>query len=205
MSLRRTIVSQFENPRGMLGRVAGWILASRGSNLARNHWTVGLVDPARGEIVLEAGCGPGVALELCLQREGVKAVGIDHSPLMIAQSGKRNRRALEAGRLTLIPGTIESLPANLGPFDKAFSINVIQFVDHPSFVSAMAHRLKPGGLLATTCQPRHPKATRGNARRLADKLADIMAAQGFTSLRIEELDLKPVPAICVLGRRSAGE
>ena len=36
MDLRRIIVSQFANPRGLLGTVAGWIMAHRPSNKARN-------------------------------------------------------------------------------------------------------------------------------------------------------------------------
>ncbi len=203
MSLRSWVVSQFERPRGILGRVAGWILAGRGSNLLRNRWTVDLVDPVSGELVLEAGCGPGVALELCLQRASVRAVGVDHSSVMISQAGKRNRDAIKAGRLRLIEGTVDALPTDAGPFDKAFSINVIQFVDQPAFVAAMKRALKPGGLLATTYQPRHAKATRADALKLATKLTEILSREGFTALRTEELDLKPVPAVCVLGRRGA--
>lgn len=35
MSIRGFVVSQFERPRGLLGRLVGWILARRGSNLLR--------------------------------------------------------------------------------------------------------------------------------------------------------------------------
>lgn len=70
MSLREAIVSQFQRPRGILGRVVGWILSGRGSNLQRNRWTVRLIAPARGDKVLEVGCGPGVALQLCLKTDG---------------------------------------------------------------------------------------------------------------------------------------
>jgi len=203
MSLRDAIVSQFKRPRGLLGRIVGWILAGRGSNLKRNRWTVDLIDPTSGEIVLEAGCGPGVGLSLCLERPNVKAVGVDHSDVMIAQAAKRNCKAVRAGRLTLIQGTVETLPADVGPFDKAFSINVIQFVDQAAFVAAMKRHLKPGGLLATTYQPRHAKATRADVLKLATKVSEILSAEGFGALRVEELDLKPVPAVCVLARKAA--
>jgi ubiquinone/menaquinone biosynthesis C-methylase UbiE len=201
MSLRSSLLSQFGRPRGLLGHVAGWILAGRGTNLVRNRWTVDIVDPAGGEAVLEAGCGPGVALELCLQRAGVSAVGVDHSDVMIAQAGKRNRKAVKTGRLKLVEGTVDTLPAALGPFDKAFSINVIQFVDQPAFVAQMKRLLKPGGLMATTYQPRHAKATRADALKLATKLTEMLSAENFTALRTEELELKPVPAVCILARR----
>jgi cyclopropane fatty-acyl-phospholipid synthase-like methyltransferase len=200
MSWRDAIISQFRQPRGVLGRLAGFILARRGSNLVRNRWTVDLIDPTSGEMVLEAGCGPGVALELCLSRDSVKAVGVDHSTLMIAQAGRRNAKAVRAGRLRLIEGTIEDVPAS-APVDKMFSINVIQFVDRDAFVARARTLLKPGGILATTYQPRHAKGTRADALKMAGELTALLNSQGFVDVRSEEIDLKPVPAVCVLGVR----
>ena len=201
MGLRSAIVSQFEHPRGFLGRIVGWILAGRGSNLVRNRWTVDRLDPTGGERVLEVGCGPGIALGLVLSRASVTAVGVDHSDLMIANARRRNAKAVRAGRLTLIAGTIDDVPAGQGPFDKAFSINVIQFVDQEAFVARMHSLLKPGGTLATTYQPRHAKATRADALKLAETLTQILARGGFENIRTEELDLKPVPAVCVVAQR----
>ena len=201
MSARQTVVSQFARPRGVLGHIAGWILAVRGSNVLRNRWTVDLLDPKGGEAVLEAGCGPGVALKLCLSRASVRAVGVDHSAVMIKQAGKRNRKAVKAGRLKLLEGTLEALPDAWGPFDKAFSINVIQFVDQEAFVTRARQLLKPGGTFAATYQPRHAKATRADALSMAARLRQMLVAHHFHSVCTEELELKPVPAVCVLALR----
>lgn len=201
MGLRRALVSQFEHPRGLLGHIAGLILAGRGSNLVRNRWTVDLLDPASGERVLEIGCGPGVALKLVLSRASVTATGVDHSAVMVAQARRRNAQAVRAGRLSLIQGTIDDIHAREGSFDKAFSINVIQFVDQAAFAARMHALLKPGGTFATTYQPRHAKATRTDALKMADKLTRIFAAAGFESNRTEEIELKPVPAVCVVAQR----
>lgn len=201
MSARQAVVSQFARPRGLLGHIAGWILATRGSNVLRNRWTVDLLDPKDGEAVLEAGCGPGVALKLCLSRASVRAVGVDHSTVMIAQAARRNRRAIKAGRLKLFEGTLGVLPDAWGPFDKTFSINVIQFVDQAAFVARAKVLLKPGGTFAATYQPRHAKATRVDALNMAARLSEMLTAQGFVSVRTEELELKPVPAVCVLAAR----
>lgn len=35
-----TVYRQFHKPTGFLGRIAGWILANRPSNIERNRWTV---------------------------------------------------------------------------------------------------------------------------------------------------------------------
>jgi len=205
MSLNQTVIGQFKQPRGVLGHVVGWILAGRGSNLARNRWTVDLLNLGANDRVLEIGCGPGVALELVLARgKGVSAVGIDHSKVMIAQARKRNRGAVKKGRLKLIEGTLEALPADSAPFDKAFSINLIQFVDDKAaFAARVKSLLKPGGVFATTFQPRSAKATRADALDMAARVSKLLTAAGFTSVRTEELDLKPVPAVCVAGVRGA--
>jgi cyclopropane fatty-acyl-phospholipid synthase-like methyltransferase len=118
--------------------------------------------------------------------------------VMIAQAGKRNARAVKEGRLKLVEGTIETVPAD-APFDRLFSINVIQFVDRPSFVARAKALLRSGGAIATTYQPRHAKATRADALKMATELTGLMTAAGFSSVRVEELDLQPVLAVCVLG------
>jgi SAM-dependent methyltransferase len=203
MSLRKIITRQFEHPEGILGRVVGYILATRGSNLLRNRWTVDLLAPSGDERVLEIGFGPGVALELCLSAApGVRAVGIDHSALMIAKAARRNRAAVKSGRLKLYEGSVDALPASAPEFDKAFSNNVIQFVDdQQGFLANIAAHLRPGGALVTTYQPRHARATRTDALKMVERLTEIYSRCGFEELRWEELDLRPAPAVCVLGKK----
>ena len=200
--LRAVIVGQFRRPHGILGRVAGWIMAARGSNRRRSLWTVERLGIAPGDRVLEIGCGPGVALAAAAARGARTVVGLDHAPVMIAQAGRRNRRAIAAGQIELVCGGVAAL-SNLGaPFDKIYSVNVVQFIgDKEAFVRDLAAALRPGGLAATTYQPRHRNPTRADARAMADTVAAHMAAAGFEHIAIEELALKPVPAVCVRGRK----
>ena len=60
--------------------------------------------------------------------------------------------------------------------------------------------LRPGGLLATTYQPRHRGARPEDAKAFARTLSKEMIDVGFREVRIKELDLKPMPVICVTGR-----
>jgi SAM-dependent methyltransferase len=132
----------------------------------------------------------------------VRAVGIDHSALMIAKAAKRNRAAVKSGRLKLYEGSVAALPASAPAFDKAFSNNVIQFVDdQQGFLTNIAAHLRLGGVLATTYQPRHARATRTDALKMVERLTEIYSRCGFEELRWEELDLSPVPAVCVLGKK----
>lgn len=199
MTLRAALVRQFKKPSGLLGHVVGWILAGRGSNLARNRWTVDLIAPAPGERILEVGCGPGVALQRVLAHGGVTATGVDHSEVMIAQARRRNAKAVKTGRLKLILGTTADVPG-AGSFDKAFSINVVQFVDQAAFARQLSALLKPGGLLATTFQPRAAGASREDALDVAGRISRVLGEAGFVNIRTEELDLKPVLAVCVVAQ-----
>ena len=200
--LRAAIVGQFQRPHGFLGGVVGWIMAARSSNRRRSLWTVDRLHVGPGDRVLEIGCGPGVALAAAAARGARHIVGLDHAPVMLAQAGRRNRRAIAAGQIALRRGGLDEIPRLGEPFDKIFSVNVVQFLaDKAGFCRALAAALKPGGLAATTYQPRHRKPTRADALAMADAIAAHMAAAGFGEIAIEELPLRPAPAVCVVGRK----
>jgi SAM-dependent methyltransferase len=208
MALRERIVAQFGRPTGHLGRLAGWIMASRPSNRRRNQWTVELLELRPGERVLELGCGPGLGLAACLARVGEgPVVGLDHAPEMIRQAAHRNAAAVRAGRLRLVTGGLDALPRFGAPYDAALAVNLAPFVADPvALLAALRAVLRPGGRCALTWQPRHPGATAADARRRAQGLGVALEAAGFAAPRVEELALRPVPAVCVLATGgSAGD
>jgi cyclopropane fatty-acyl-phospholipid synthase-like methyltransferase len=203
MMFQDAIVSQFEHPRGVLGRVTGWIMAHRRSNRDRNRWTVDLLDIQSQDHVLELGCGPGLALERCVARatDGL-VIGLDHSETMLKQAAARNRAAVLAGRLQLRQGSAETFLRSSERFDKIFSVNVVQFLDDmPSLFASIYEHLRSNGLVATTYMPRGENPSRAKAWQLAETVRQNMETVGFDRIRIEELPLKPVAALCVIGSR----
>jgi len=204
MSLQKALVAQFHRPHGVLGMLAGRIMAKRESNLARNRWTVELLDLQGDDRVLELGPGPGVTLGLILERISTgKAVGIDHSATMLAQCAKRNRPAISSGRLTLVEGSFTELPELSGPFDKIIAVNALQF----DGLSVQAIRpivglLADDGIIAVTFQPRGQNPTDEQALAFGNKVADLLQRSGLAKTRIETLPLRPVCAVCVLGQRA---
>lgn len=201
--MRSRLRAQFHQPTGVLGHLAGRIMARRASNLARNRWTVELLDLRPSNRVLELGPGPGVTLGLILERvpEG-RVVAVDHSATMLGQSRRANRRAVRAGQLELIEGSFTALPPLPGPFNAIVAVNSLQFdaLDDTT-MARLAAELAPGGTLAVTFQPRGATADEKRALAFADQVVALLAVAGLTRTRTEILPLEPVPAICVLAQR----
>ena len=206
MTLRAYIVSQFKRPRGLLGHLAGVIMAKRPSNIERNRWTVGLLQMEPYHNMLEIGPGPGLSLQMCGDGlAGGRIIGLDHSKVMLEQAKKRNAESIATGKVWLHEGGLERLPdlvTEFGAFDRIFSVNAAQFfpVQADAFL-AIYRALVPGGLAASTFQSRSRKPTRHEALEFAEIISRYMHAAGFTGIRTEELPLKPVPAVCVIGQR----
>ena len=107
MKLFAYLMSQFANPRGILGRVAGVIVATRSSNRERNAWTLSLLKIASVDRVLEIGFGPGRAIGEAAKTAS-RVVGVDRSALMVKEAAKRNRAAIDQGKVKLTLGSVEN-------------------------------------------------------------------------------------------------
>lgn len=152
-------IAQFHRPRGVPGRVAGWIMGRRSSNVTRNRWAVRLLDIQPSERVLELGCGPGVAVAALADRAAL-VVGVDHSAVMIRQAQHRNRSGIQAGRVRLVCVSVENLALGEGSFDAALAVNTLgMWPDPVARLRELARLLRPGGRVAVVSQPRQPGAT----------------------------------------------
>ncbi|QWF77728.1 class I SAM-dependent methyltransferase [Amycolatopsis sp. CA-230715] len=194
-------LAQFHRPTGAPGHLAGWIMGSRSSNVARNRWAARLLDVQPTDRVVEIGCGPGVAVAAlsALAPRGL-VVGVDHSAVMIGQARRRNRAAVRAGRVRLVHAPVEGLSTSDGPFDAALAVNTIgMWPDPADRLRELALLLRPGGRIALVSQPRCPGATAATSANAATELAALLTEAGFGQLRVELLDLDP-PVACVLGR-----
>ncbi len=200
MTLKQNVMAQFKQPHGLLGQLAGYIMATRPSNIERNEWTLDLLAIKPTDHLLEVGFGPGIAIEKAAQTitEGL-IVGIDYSETMLHQAKKRNAVAIQSGTTKLYLGEIEALPTFDRPFDKICSANVVQFWSDPvSAFEKLRSLLVPGGIIATTYMPRNSGATDADAHKKAKEIVNHLKAAGFSSIRVEEKHMKPVSAVSVL-------
>jgi arsenite methyltransferase len=98
-----------------------------------------------GERVLDAGCGPGFYVAELLDRVGAEGsvVGVDSSEQMLALAAKRTE-----GRpnVELREGEVTALPVEDGSFDRALSVQVLEYVaDIPAALAQLHRALRPGG------------------------------------------------------------
>jgi len=196
------IASQFRQPTGTAGRLAGWIMATRPSNRLRNTRTVELLQLAPGDTVLEVGYGPGFAAALAAARlrEG-RLYGLDHSAVMHAQAVRRNARDSASGKVTLRIGDVLDTTAELPRFDKIYSVNVVQFWPDPRRVfTRLKELLKPRGAIATTYMPRVGSNKDGQAAAKARELTMLLREIGFDQIEMHWLVDRPAPAFCVVAK-----
>ena len=100
MSMWARMSSQFGNPEGFLGKLAGSIMSRRESNIERINWAVDLLNPKASDNVLERGFGPGVTIQRMSEIVTLGIVyGVGRSNIMVAQARKRNQKGSASGRV----------------------------------------------------------------------------------------------------------
>ena len=196
----RELISQFGHPRGMLGELAGLIMAYRKSNLERNEWTLELLDLQPNHNVLEIGPGPGVTLQKILSRVSRgRVVALDHSKTMLAQCRRRNSKAIVQGRLQLIECDYGMLKSISEPFDRIIAVNSLQFSGiNDDVLNSLLGLLKPEGKLTITFQPRGKQPSNEAGQKFADSAKNKLLAVGFKEVDINVLEMEPINAYCVI-------
>ena len=203
------LVSQFGNPRGFVGALAGHFMARRASNLKRNLWTIELMELKPADRVLEIGYGPGFALEqVCKYLKEGTAIGLDRSETMFQMARRRNQEPILDGRLKLFVGSVEDMgaqhdPSLPGPFNVIYAVNVAMFWREPvEILKTLRTRLADGGQALLTFQPRSGARTDAAAIVAGEKTAQQMREAGFAEVKIESLKTILPMAVCVIGRKA---
>ncbi|NBR31367.1 MAG: bifunctional 2-polyprenyl-6-hydroxyphenol methylase/3-demethylubiquinol 3-O-methyltransferase UbiG [Sphingomonadaceae bacterium] len=133
------------------------------------HWPgqEGSFRPLSGRMALDVGCGAGLLCEP-LARLGADVTGVDAAPENVAAA----QHHADAGGLA-IAYRCADVAAMDGVFDLVTSMEVIEHVTDPAaFISALADRLAPGGLMILSTPNRTAKS----------KLAMITLAEGLGAI-----------------------
>ena len=177
-------------------------MASKASE--RFFWAVDTLEIGRADRLLEVGCGHGVAVSLVCERLTTGTItAIDRSPKMIEMATRRNREHVDAGRAVLEAIALEDADLGNRRFDKVFAFNVAPFWQEPELaLGAVRKHLARDGAVFIFWDARHsaPERTQDLGNELAHRLRD----GGFSVDRVLVENLRPVPAVCVIGRPQGG-
>lgn len=185
----RLLNNTFGHPRGMLGRLGGYLMAK--SNWDTAVWLIDLLNIQTSDRVLEIGFGPGVAIELLSKKVVAGNVaGVDVSEEMILMAKKRNQAAITSGKVELRQASAMALPYEANKYSKVLSINSLQlWPKAETGLMEIFRVMQPGGTVALAFTPHaRPRPTQ-------DEIVVMLAAAGFKNTRIETKE----DMFCVLG------
>jgi arsenite methyltransferase len=98
-----------------------------------------------GERILDAGCGPGFYVAETLERVGPEGsvAGVDASAAMLGVAAKRCEGH---DNVSFHEGDVTALPVGDADFDRALSVQVLEYVeDIPAALGELLRVLRPGG------------------------------------------------------------
>lgn len=196
--------SQFSHPRGLLGRLAGRVMAHK--NREMHELTVELLQVRAEDRLLEIGFGHGRMIAMLAARAPRGLVcGIDPSPVMLSQARARSRAAVREGRVELVQGGASQLPWPDGHFHGACAVNSFQHWLGPAADLLEVRRvLAPGGRLLLTLRVHDPLGGRfaspGFRPHELGRVRALVREAGFADVRSETRRLGRT-ATCILATR----
>jgi ubiquinone/menaquinone biosynthesis C-methylase UbiE len=192
---------QFGRPRGVLGWVAGKLMARGKGEFSLD--LLGDVGVAPTDRVLEIGFGPGIGIEVAarLASQG-RVFGVDISDVMLRMATRRNRDAIRAGRVELSLASVSELPFEDETFDVVFSTNSVQFWPDLSRDLKEVHRVvRRNGRLALGVQLPPWILPTAQLEDLGRRVEEHARAVGFREVVRMERAVGGVPTTRVLAKK----
>jgi len=200
MGLKQKINKQFGNPEGNLGRFVGWLMSIK--NRDRANWTIEKLNFKPTDYLLEIGYGSGAAFKvIAKQLTSGFIAGIDHSPVMLEQATKKNRKNIERKKAELKCGTVWDLEYPEEHFDIIFGCNVHFFWENPilEFLKLYSF-LKQDGRLIMVFQPRWAKSEE-QVKQIAENTKEQYEEVGLKNIEYDFKPMKPVTCIYISGQK----
>jgi ubiquinone/menaquinone biosynthesis C-methylase UbiE len=164
----------------------------------RVTWAVDQLRVRPTDHVLEIGCGNGVAASLiCARLTTGHLTAIDRSATAIAAARKRLGEHLDAGRVSLLAGSLAGATLRAREFDRALAVNVNVFWLEPeAALEVLARAMKPNGLLCLVYQP-----PRGSPiDRVVDGCSRHLRGRGFKRIRSHSESGAQGTLVCISAR-----
>lgn len=197
------IRSQFANPRGPIGHLAGMLMAHMNHEL--NQWAISILNIQADDHVLEIGFGPGEGIQqvIKLAHTGFVA-GIDISETMLQQAHDRNILAINNKQVELKTGSVAHIPYADQTFNKLLAVNSVQEWPHlENNLLELLRVLKPAGTAVITSQPRWIKSNK-EAEQFGKTIITAMANAGFQNTHLATKSMQPILAVSAVGTKHDG-
>ncbi|RSD26196.1 SAM-dependent methyltransferase [Mesobacillus subterraneus] len=191
-----TMAKQFEQPKGLLGKLAGTIMYFENRKI--NKWSIEKLKLQKYDRVLEVGYGPGYGIKTMMSAcRFITVDGIDLSKKMMKEATKRNKEWIDEGRLTLSAGdVVDYKPGHR--FNKIISVNNYPLWDQPmKSLNHLYHLMARRGRIVLTVQPREEGASDETAVQLGEQMKDDLLKSGFTKAEVTYLKVRPVLTVSV--------
>ncbi|MCL2712714.1 MAG: class I SAM-dependent methyltransferase [Methanomassiliicoccaceae archaeon] len=179
VNMGRRLGKQFGNPSGIAGRFVTFIMNRMNGPL----YNAVLNEVGNGLDVLDIGFGNGYMLKKLLKNTDSKFFGIDISDDMVRLAGKKNKKYVAGGRLTLAKASVEEIPFENG-FDVVYTINTTYFWnDLNAGIEEIHSKLRDGGVLIIVCYTKQMLDRLSSAENykkyLEHELTDALEKAGF--------------------------
>jgi ubiquinone/menaquinone biosynthesis C-methylase UbiE len=144
----------------------------------RLRWVVDQIDPGPADVVLEVGCGHGVAVTLVADRlQDGQVTALDRSAKMVAATQRRAADHVAAGRVEVLEGDLATVELRARRFDTVFAVNVIAFAREPARnLTVVRRHLAADGRL-WLCFQGPPSG--GPATQVVERFRTALTGEGF--------------------------
>ena len=141
--------------------------------------------------ILDIGCGGGVNIEKFLKITRCNVDGLDYSEISVAESTKRNQKAVDGGRCEIIQADVSRMPIDDETYDLVSAFETIYFwPDIANTFKEVARIIKPNGqfMIAQGTDGNHPddekwlSTVEGMSVYTAPELENYLLEAGFKNV-----------------------
>jgi ubiquinone/menaquinone biosynthesis C-methylase UbiE len=184
------IARQASHPKGVVGRLLAWIMATETGPV--NRRVVELLELEDSSRVLEVGFGHGRTLAIVAERafRGFVA-GIDVSAEMVEMAQRHNRAPIAKGLIEVKCASSDRIPYPDKSFDRACSVHTLYFWNDPLHHLREIHRVtRVGGRFVLAFAPKEDEHAVAAFPESVyhfysiDEAQQLLAKAGFSNVRM---------------------